>query len=67
MIALYDNYEDTVEVLQLVTLKGEKENGAFPNTTRKKLVMQRAHAFLVSKGTAIKIELFIICLTRLGG
>ena len=56
LMALYDNYEDDVQVTEVVTAEEIAENDAFLTAVVQTTVMQEAHEFLVSKGTATAIS-----------
>ena len=63
LMALYDNYEDNVQVPEVVTEEEEVENNAFLDAVVKTAVMQQAHAFLANKGTIIDIPITYHLLT----
>ena len=52
-MALYDNYQDNVEVPEVVTPEEEEENNAFLDAITQTPVVQQAHAFLANKSTAV--------------
>ena len=49
LMALFDNYEDSVDKPEVVTPEEEDENNAFLDALVETAVMQQAHQFLVSK------------------